>query len=496
MNSPVTMAPTEALAPTIEGADGTWETVIGIEVHAQILSQAKLFSGAAAAFGTPPNSSVSLVDAAMPGMLPVLNRFCVEQAVRSGLGLGCQINLRSVFDRKNYFYPDLPQGYQISQYSDPIATGGQVAVDLEDGDRRTVGIVRLHIEQDAGKSIHDQDPDVTLVDLNRTGVALMEVVTEPDLRSPAEAGLFLRKLRSIFRCLRTCDGNMQEGSLRADVNVSIRRPGAELGTRCEIKNLNSVRFLQQAIRSEAERQIELVESGGMVEQETRLFDTDTGQTRTMRSKEDAQDYRYFPDPDLPPLVLDESWVEEIRASLPELPDARRDRLIAECGLPPASAASIVEDVDIADYFEAVAEGRDPKMVANWLLNELLAFLNRDNVPITESPVSATALGSLLDMVAGGKVSGRSAKDVLALAWEEGGDPVAIVREQGLEQVTDAGEIEALVARIVADNPVEAERALNKPSLAGWFVGQVMRETRGRADPAQVNRLVREKLGIR
>lgn len=486
--------PAEAAAPRIEGANGAWEMVIGLEIHAQVTSRSKLFSGAPTDFGAAPNGNVSLVDAAMPGMLPVLNRYCVEQAVRTALGLGSRINLHSVFDRKNYFYPDLPQGYQISQYSDPIAGAGQVRVDLPNGESRRVGIVRLHLEQDAGKSLHDQEPGVTLVDLNRTGVALMEIVTEPDLRSPEEAGEFVRKLRTILRYLGTCDGNMEEGSMRADINVSVRRPDSEYGTRCEIKNINSVRFLQQAIRFESSRQIEHLEAGGVVQQETRQFDPVTGRTRPMRTKEDAHDYRYFPDPDLLPLKLDPEWVENIRASLPELPDERKSRLVQSHGISETDASILVEEAATADYFEEAARGRDPFAAANWIVNELFGYLNRDRVSIEDCPVSALALGSILDLISEGTISGKIAKEVLGLVWSEGGDPEDIVRKRGMSQVRDETAIETAVDRVFAANPAEVARAQRKPSLAGWFVGQVMKETAGRADPKKVNALVRRKLG--
>lgn len=483
-----------ATAPRLQGREGEWEMVIGLEVHAQIKSASKLFSGAATDFGANPNEQVSLVDAAMPGMLPVLNRFCVEQAVRSALGLGCEVQRRSVFDRKNYFYPDLPQGYQISQYSDPIAKGGEVLIETDAGTRR-VRLVRLHLEQDAGKSLHDQAPGTTLVDLNRTGVALMEIVSEPDMRSAEEAAAFVRKLRSLLRYLGTCDGNMEEGSLRADINVSVRRPDAPYGTRCEVKNLNSARFLQQAVRFEAERQIQLIEDGGTVEQETRLFDTGSGRTRSMRSKEDAQDYRYFPDPDLLPLVLDEAWIEGIRASLVELPDARRDRFVKDCGLSTTDAAVLVEEKATAEYYERASKGRDPLRVANWILHELFAYLNREKVAIEECPVTSDFLGQLVDLVENQTISGKIAKQVLEKTWSEGIAPAEIIEREGLAQVTDSSAIEETVDRVIEANPDEVERARKKPSLAGWFVGQVMKETKGRADPKQVNALVRSKLSL-
>ena len=487
--------PAEAPTPAYEGGTGLWEAVVGLEVHAQVVSKSKLFSSAPASFGARPNENVSLVDAAMPGMLPVLNRHCVEQAVRTGLGLGARINQRSIFDRKNYFYPDLPQGYQISQYSDPVSTGGEVRILLKDGSLRRVGIVRLHLEQDAGRSIHDREPGLTLIDLNRSGVPLMEIVTEPDLRSAEEAAAFVRELRSILRYLGTCTGNMEEGSLRTDVNVSVRRPSAELGTRCEIKNVNSIRFVQQAVRYEIRRQIALIESGETVEQETRLFDPTDGSTRAMRTKEDAHDYRYFPDPDLLPLELEKDWIEDIRSSLPELPEAKRTRLVQECGLPEGDAATLAADPEAAAYFDALASGRDPILCANWVLNELFGYLRREVVAIGDAPVAAPALGAILDLLQSGRISSKGAKDVFAEAWRNGGDPAEIVRRLGLVQVKDTGEIEAAVDRVIAANPDEAQRARKKPNLAGWFVGQVMRETRGRADPKQAIALVRKKLGL-
>ena len=485
----------EAPVPVETGASGAWEAVIGLEVHAQVVSESKLFSAAAAGFGAGPNETVSLVDAAMPGMLPVLNGYCVRQAVRTALGLGARIHRRSVFDRKNYFYPDLPQGYQISQYSDPVASGGEVSVRLRDGSRRRVGIVRLHLEQDAGRSVHDREPGTTLIDLNRSGIALMEIVSEPDLRSAEEAAAYVRELRSILRHLGTCTGNMEEGSLRTDVNVSVRRPGGELGTRCEIKNVNSIRFVQQAVRHEIRRQIEVLEAGGQIDQETRLFDPGDGTTRAMRSKEDAHDYRYFPDPDLLPLELDPAWIEEIRGGLPELPDARRTRLTGECGLAEADAATLAADPAVSRYFDALATGRDPALAANWVLNELAGALRREELAIADSPVSAATLGAILDLLQSGRISSKGAKAVFAEAWREGGDPGEIVRRLGLAQVTDSGAIEAVVDRVIAAHPAEAERARNKPNLAGWFVGQVMRESGGRANPKEASRLVRQKLGL-
>ena len=478
----------------IQGKTGEWEMVIGLEIHAQVISEAKLFSGAATEFGAEPNSQVSLVDAAMPGMLPVINERCVEQAVRTGLGLEAKINLRSVFDRKNYFYPDLPQGYQISQYLDPIVGHGIVHLDMADGTTKEVGITRLHLEQDAGKSLHDRDPKLTYVDLNRSGVALMEIVSEPDLRSAEEAGVYIRKLRSILRYLGTCDGNMEEGSMRADVNVSMRRPGEEYGTRCEIKNVNSVRFVQQAIEYEARRQVEILEDGGEIAQETRLFDSAKGITRSMRSKEEAHDYRYFPDPDLLPLELDPAWVEEIKASLPELPDQKQARFEKEFGLSAYDAGVLVAEKETADYFETVADGRDAKLAANWVTGELFRRLNEAGNEISESPVAATALGGLIDLIGDGTISGRIAKDVLDEMFKTGSEAFVIVEEKGLEQVSDTGEIEGVIDRIIADNPGQVEGYKKNPKVVGWFVGQVMKETGGKANPKIVNELLAKKLG--
>jgi aspartyl-tRNA(Asn)/glutamyl-tRNA(Gln) amidotransferase subunit B len=480
----------------IAGAKGDWEMVIGMEVHAQVTSNAKLFSGASTAFGAAPNTNVSLVDAAMPGMLPVINGFCVEQAVRTGLGLKARINLVSRFDRKNYFYPDLPQGYQISQLYQPLVGEGQVLVDLGPGVARKVRIDHIHIEQDAGKSIHDMDPELSFVDLNRTGVALMEIVSRPDIRSPEEAAEFVRKLRQILRYLGTCDGNMQEGSLRADVNVSVRpRGSAELGTRCEVKNMNSMRFIMQAIEFEARRQIAILEDGGTVEQETRLYDPNRGETRSMRSKEEAHDYRYFPDPDLLPLELEQAWVDAIAATLPELPDAKKARFVRDYGVTEYDAGVLTAEASNASYFEAVAGDRDGKQAANWVINELFGRLNREGHGIEASPVAAAQLGGLIDLVASGEISGKIAKDVFEILWTEGGDPATIVADRGLRQVTDTGQIEAAVDEVIAANPDKAAQAAAKPTLAGWFVGQVMKATGGKANPQAVNALVRQKLGI-
>ncbi len=479
----------------IQGTSGEWEVVIGLEVHAQAITRSKLFSGAATAYGAEPNAQVSLVDAAMPGMLPVLNRAAVEQAVKTGLGLEAEIKLHSVFERKNYFYPDLPQGYQISQYQEPIVGEGRVVIDLEAGDSREIGIERLHMEQDAGKSLHDRHPSKSHVDLNRAGVPLMEIVTKPDLRSAEETGLFLRKLRSILRYLETCDGNMEEGSMRCDVNVSVRKPGDDLGTRCEIKNVNSIRFVQQAIDYEAKRQVRVKEAGGEIEQETRLFDPDRGETRPMRSKEEAHDYRYFPDPDLLPLDLDPAWVEELRAALPELPDARKARFVGDYGLSAYDAGVLVAEKETAEFFESVVEGgRDPKVAANWLTGEVFSALNRSGLDLAEAPVDAEGLGGLLDLIGDGTISGRMAKEVFDAMWQSGKSAAAIVEERGLKQISDSGEIEAIIAAIVADNPGQVEQYKGgNEKVIGWFVGQVMKATQGKANPKLVNELLRKAL---
>ena len=477
------------MSALIEGRDGVWEYAIGLEVHAQVASSAKLFSGAPTAFGAEPNTQVSLVDAAMPGMLPVINRVCVEQAVRTGLGFGGAIARHSVFDRKNYFYPDLPQGYQISQYSDPIVVGGTVGIP-----GRTVRITRLHLEQDAGKSVHDRDPDRTLIDLNRAGVALMEIVSEPDLRSPEEAAEFLTRLRALLRWLGTCDGNMQEGSLRCDANVSVRRPGAELGTRTEIKNLNSIRFLREAIEYEGQRQVEVIEGGGEIEQETRLFDPDRGETRAMRTKEDAHDYRYFPDPDLLPLELDEDFIEAIRAAMPELPEARRSRFTGELGLSDYDADLLTAERARADYFEAAASGRDAKQAANWVAGELLGRLNREGLEIEAAPIPAARLGELIDLVGDGTLSGRMGREVFEAMWETGKPAAAIVEERGLKQISDTGALEGLVDELLAREAEKAdEYRAGRTKLLGFFVGQVMKATGGKANPKLVNELLRAKL---
>jgi len=479
----------------LQGNTGDWEMVIGLEVHAQVISEAKLFSGAATAFGAEPNTQVSLVDAAMPGMLPVINRVAVEQAVRTGLGLKAEINLVSVFDRKNYFYPDLPQGYQISQFPKPIVGQGTLILDLAGGETREVGITRIHLEQDAGKSLHDQHPSNTFIDLNRSGVTLMEIVSEPDMRTPEEAGAYLHKLRSILRYLGTCDGNMEQGSLRCDANVSVRRPGDELGTRCEIKNVNSIRFVQQAIDYEARRQIELIEEGGTVDQETRLFDSGNGTTRSMRSKEEAHDYRYFPDPDLLPLEISQGFVEEIRASLPELPDAKKERFVSDYGLGTEDAGLLTAERATADFYEKVAKGRDPKLACNWVTGELFGVLNKSGLGIGDSPVSAAALGGLIDLIADGTLSGRLAKDVFEAMAETGKEASVVVEEKGLKQVSDSGAIEAEVDKVLqAYADKVAEYKGGKDKLFGFFVGQVMKATGGKANPGVVNEVLKKKLG--
>ncbi|MGA3308336.1 MAG: Asp-tRNA(Asn)/Glu-tRNA(Gln) amidotransferase subunit GatB [Xanthobacteraceae bacterium] len=496
-------APAQKKSKLIKGATSDWEVVIGMEVHAQVTSKAKLFSGASTAFGGEPNSHVSLIDAAMPGMLPVINEECVRQAVRTGLGLKARINRKSVFDRKNYFYPDLPQGYQISQYKSPIVGEGEVLVDMADGETVRVGIERLHLEQDAGKSLHEQHAAMSLVDLNRSGVALMEIVTKPDLRSADEAKAFLGKLRTILRYLGTCDGDMEKGNLRADVNVSVRRPGAALGTRCEIKNLNSIRFIGQAIEHEAWRQIGVIEQGGTIEQETRLFDPDKGETRSMRSKEESPDYRYFPDPDLLPLELSPSLVDDLRNGLPELPDEKKARLMRDYALSGYDSGVLVAERETAEFFEAVINGRDndgenkrdAKLAANWVINELAGRLNKEGKDITASPVNEGQLGAILDLIADGTISGKIAKDVFEIVWTEGGDPRAIVEARGLQQVTDLSAIEKLVDDIIAKNPNKVGDAKTNPKAIGWFVGQVMKASGGKANPQAVNDLLKKRIGI-
>ncbi len=490
MNTPVTNAADGRL---IQGAAGPWQIVLGLEIHAQVASSAKLFSGAAVGFGAGPNSQVSLVDAAMPGMLPVINRRCVEQAVRTGLGLKAKINLWSRFDRKNYFYPDLPQGYQISQFKDPIVGQGLIAVERDDGSSFTVRIERLHLEQDAGKSIHDLDPNATLVDLNRAGTALMEIVSFPDMHSSEEAAAYVKKIRTILRYLGTCDGDMEKGNLRADVNVSVRRPGEGLGTRCEIKNVNSYRYIQQAIEYEARRQIEIIEDGGRIRQETRLFDPAKGETRSMRSKEEANDYRYFPDPDLLPLVLDPAWVKAIEEALPELPDAKRSRLASQYGLSSYDAGVLVIDAARADYFERAAAGRDAKLVANWVTNELLARLAKDGLDIDQSPIPSTDVAGLVKLLEDEVISSKIAKEVFDHMWAGEGTPARIVEARGLTQVSDTGALESLIDRLIAANPGQADAVKAKPQAVGWFVGQVMKATGGKANPAAVNAILRARL---
>ena len=478
----------------ISGESGDWEVVIGLEIHAQIVSSAKLFSGAATAFGAGPNTQVSLVDAAMPGMLPVINEHCVAQAIKTGLGLKAKINLHSVFERKNYFYADLPQGYQISQYAEPIVGEGTVILDMPDGKTREIGIERLHMEQDAGKSLHDQDPKRSFIDLNRSGIALMEIVSKPDLRTPEEAGIYLRKIRTILRYLGTCDGNMDEGSMRADVNVSVRHPGEDLRTRTEIKNVNSVRFVMQAIEYEVERQVEAYESGGEVVQETRQFDSTKGETRPMRAKEFAHDYRYFPDPDLLPLVLSQDLIDHVARGLPELPDEIKERFVADFGLSAYDSGVLVADIDTADYFEEVANGRDPKQAVNWVTGNLFGALKKAGLPIAESPVAPESLGELLDLVEDGTISGRMAKDVFEEMMATGKDAADIVEEKGLEQITDGAEIEAAGDRVIAENSDQARDVRDgKEKTIGWFVGQVMQATGGKANPKMVNELLRKKL---
>ncbi|HEY0219930.1 MAG TPA: Asp-tRNA(Asn)/Glu-tRNA(Gln) amidotransferase subunit GatB [Afipia sp.] len=484
----------------IKGVTGDWEVVIGLEIHAQVTSNSKLFSGASTQFGGEPNEHVSLVDAAMPGMLPVINEECVAQAIRTGLGLKAQINLKSTFDRKNYFYPDLPQGYQISQFKQPIVGEGAVIVDMRDGESITVGIERLHLEQDAGKSLHDQHPTMSFVDLNRSGVALMEIVSRPDLRSSEEARAYVTKLRTILRYLGTCDGDMEKGNLRADVNVSVRKPGEDLGTRCEIKNVNSIRFIGQAIEYEARRQIGIIEDGGKIDQETRLYDPGKGETRSMRSKEEAHDYRYFPDPDLLPLEFTSSYVEELKSKLPELPDEKRARFIAELGLTPYDASVLVSERESADFFEAVLakltnKERDGKLAANWVINELFGRLNKEGQDIASSPVSAVQIAGIADLIGEGTISGKIAKDLFEIVWTKGGDPKALVDELGMKQVTDLGAIEKVVDDIIAANPDKVAQAKAKPTMIGWFVGQVMKSSGGKVNPQAVNDILKTKLGI-
>ncbi len=494
MNAPV------KTSKLLKGATGDWEMVIGLEIHAQVTSKAKLFSGSSTAFGGAPNTHVSLVDAAMPGMLPVINEECVRQAVRTGLGLNAQINLRSTFDRKNYFYPDLPQGYQISQYKSPIVGEGEVTIELDGGETATIGIERLHLEQDAGKLVHDRNPSSTSVDLNRSGVALMEIVSKPDMRSAEQAQAYVSKLRTILRYLGTCDGDMEKGNLRADCNVSVRRPGEPFGTRCEIKNVNSIRFIGQAIDYEARRQIEILEDGGTIDQETRLYDPNKGETRSMRSKEEAHDYRYFPDPDLLPLEFSEAFVADLKAALPELPDAKKARFVSAFGLSDYDAAVLVTERESAEFYEAVLDGlkdkaRDGKLAANWVINELFGRLNKEGQDIASSPVSSVQMSAIIDLIGEGTISGKIAKDLFEIVWLEGGDPRVLVEERGMKQVTDMGAIEKVVDDIIAANPDKVAQAQAKPALMGWFVGQVMKSSGGKANPQAVNDLLKSKLGL-
>ncbi|MDC0227271.1 Asp-tRNA(Asn)/Glu-tRNA(Gln) amidotransferase subunit GatB [Alphaproteobacteria bacterium] len=489
------MNETSQLKPgQVQGQTGIWEMVIGLEIHAQISSKSKLFSGASASFGAEANSNVSLVDAAMPGMLPVINEYCVEQAIKTGLALNAQINNVSVFDRKNYFYADLPQGYQISQFTKPIVGEGKIIVDLDDGKQTTIGIERLHLEQDAGKSLHDQHPKKSFIDLNRTGVALMEIVSKPDIRSPQEAGAYVKKIRSILRYIGACDGNMEEGSLRADCNVSVRKSGEEFGTRCEIKNLNSIRFIIQAIQSEAERQVDILEEGRTIDQETRLFDTSTGETRSMRSKEDAHDYRYFPDPDLLPLEFTESWVQDIREKLPELPDSVKKRLVEDFGITSYDASVLVEEKDYVDFYQQAANGTDGKLTANWMITELFGALKKDNLSFSESPITSKNLGELISLISNGTISGKIAKDVFAEMMTNKKPPSEIVKEKGLEQVSDDTAILKLINQVISENDDKVRDYLGgKDKLFGFFVGQVMKLSQGKANPGLVNKLLKENL---
>ena len=477
----------------IKGSAGDWELVIGIEVHAQIISNSKLFSGSSTSFGSDHNTQVSFVDAGMPGMLPVINSVCVEQAIKTGLGLNAKINNFSIFDRKNYFYPDLPQGYQISQFEQPIVGNGMITIDLDNGESKNVGIERLHLEQDAGKSLHDQHPSYSFVDLNRSGVALMEIVSMPDMRSPEEAQAYVKKLRNIMKYLQTCDGNMEEGSLRADINVSVRKPGDELGTRCEIKNVNSIKFIGQAIVYEAKRQIDLIEKGNLVKQQTRLFDPKKGQTRSMRSKEESHDYRYFPDPDLLPLTFTDKFVDEIKKTLPELPDIRRKRFINEYGLSPYDSNILVSEKETADYFEEAAKNSNPKLVCNWVIGELFSVLNKMNKTLEDCPIRAGDLGELVNLIDDETITGRIAKDVFEIMLETGNNPKTIVDENNMKQVNDLSEIESIIDKIIENNPDQVEALAEKPNLIGWFVGQTMKETQGKANPKTVNEILRKKL---
>ena len=477
----------------IEGKTGDWELVIGIEVHAQIISNSKLFSGSSTSFGSDHNTQVSFIDAGMPGMLPVINSVCVEQAIKTGLGLNAKINNFSIFDRKNYFYPDLPQGYQISQFEQPIVGNGMITIDLDNGESKNVGIERLHLEQDAGKSLHDQHPSYSFVDLNRSGVALMEIVSMPDMRSPEEAQAYVKKLRNIMKYLQTCDGNMEEGSLRADINVSVRKPGGDLGTRCEIKNVNSIKFIGQAIVYEAKRQIDLIEKGSLVEQQTRLFDPKKGQTRSMRSKEESHDYRYFPDPDLLPLTFTDDFVDEIKKTLPELPDDRRKRFIQKYGLSSYDSNILVLEKETADYFEEAIKNSNPRLVCNWVIGELFSVLNKMNKSIENCPIKAKDLGELINLIDNETITGRIAKDVFEIMLDTGDDPISIVESNNMKQVNNSNEIEAIIDKIIESNPDQVDALSEKPNLIGWFVGQAMKETGGKANPKTVNEILNKKL---
>ena len=477
----------------VKGNTGDWEIVIGIEVHAQIISNSKLFSGSSTSFGADHNTQVSFVDAGMPGMLPVINSVCVEQAIKTGLGLNAKINNFSIFDRKNYFYPDLPQGYQISQFEQPIVGNGMITIDLDNGESKNIGIERLHLEQDAGKSLHDQHPSYSFVDLNRSGVALMEIVSMPDMRSSEEAQAYVKKLRNIMKYLQTCDGNMEEGSLRADINVSVRKPGDDLGTRCEIKNVNSIKFIGQAIDYEAKRQINLIEKGDLIEQQTRLFDPKKGQTRSMRSKEDSHDYRYFPDPDLLPLTFTNDFVDELKKTLPELPDIRKKRFIEDYDLSSYDSNILVSEKETADYFEAAAENSNPKLVCNWVIGELFSVLNKINKTIEDCPIKAEDLGELVNLIDNETITGRIAKDVFEIMLDTGENPASIVDANNMKQVNDLSEIETVIDKIIENNPDQVNALSEKPNLIGWFVGQVMKETQGKANPKTVNEILGKKL---
>jgi len=483
----------DSMNSLVKGNTGDWEIVIGIEVHAQIISNSKLFSGSSTSFGADHNTQVSFVDAGMPGMLPVINSVCVEQAIKTGLGLNAKINNFSIFDRKNYFYPDLPQGYQISQFEQPIVGNGMITIDLDNGESKNIGIERLHLEQDAGKSLHDQHPSYSFVDLNRSGVALMEIVSMPDMRSSEEAQAYVKKLRNIMKYLQTCDGNMEEGSLRADINVSVRKPGDDLGTRCEIKNVNSIKFIGQAIDYEAKRQINLIEKGDLIEQQTRLFDPKKGQTRSMRSKEDSHDYRYFPDPDLLPLTFTNDFVDELKKTLPELPDIRKKRFIEDYDLSSYDSNILVSEKETADYFEAAAENSNPKLVCNWVIGELFSVLNKINKTIEDCPIKAEDLGELVNLIDNETITGRIAKDVFEIMLDTGENPASIVDANNMKQVNDLSEIESVIDKIIENNPDQVSALSEKPNLVGWFVGQVMKETQGKANPKTVNEILGKKL---